>query len=453
MDRALLQGGQKTHIFGHSRAKRLLGEKVEKIAARTIASVLITQVLCGCSIFGPSVLRDERIAYNEAIHDTSAQQLLMNIVRARNFEDPTFSNLAEVDSQPSASGSISGGSANIGALLTLGSLSSTLGGSETSIQKHVSVTGAELIQQISSPITLKNIYRLLTSNAPEIPLIRMSINRLGNSFIAHNRIVELLYLLELFGAITVEARNDNTLTIVLRKTGMLTQTQQAAEDDEIHCFSQGAEVTVNALWDELTILLGHVDKTTIVVRTPEAKIVPDPGKETDLSLAQKQVAAPIVLTRSALGAVRLAEEHDIKFLDPKDAKFIREANDPKVNKFIPAYCRIPDYYMLPDTSQGSPAKDWVDIHRIHSAHDGYTNSIYEARARAIRIVLILVEITKTKPNSAYVSVYRDEQWYSIEKTDEISKKNFALLNTILTIQAAPSSSPTPTTISAGAASK
>jgi hypothetical protein len=363
--------------------RHLRGNKVRKIATRAITSVLFTQVLCGCSIIGPSVLRDERIAYNEAIHDTSAQQLLINIVRARNFEDPTFSNLAEVDSQPSASGSITGGSANIGALVTLGSLSSTLGGSETSIQKHVSVTGAELIQQISSPITLKNIYRLINSNAPQIPLLRMSINRLGNSFIAADRIAELLYLLDVYGAITIEARTDNTLTIVLRKAGMLTQKQMAAEDNELDCFALGAEVTVPALWDELTALLGHVDKTTIVVRTPEAKIVPDPGKETELSLAQKQVAVPIVLTRSALGAVRLAEEHDIQFLDPAKAKVIRKSNDPKVIRNEGhAGCRVPDYYLLPDKNVGgSPARDWADMHRIHYARDGYTNSIYEARAR------------------------------------------------------------------------
>jgi hypothetical protein len=365
------------------------------------------------------------------------------------YEDPTFSNLAEVDAQPSASAAITGGASNIGSAIILGSLSSTLGGSETSIQKHVSVTGNELIQQISTPITLKNLYRLGNSNAPEIPLLRMSVNRLGNLYNAYDRIIELIYLLDLYGAIVIEARNENTWTITLHKNGIVTR-QQVGGDEELKCFAQSSEAVVSALWDELPALLGFTGKSTIVLRSPEAKTVADPSKKSELVLAQETVTVPVMLTRSALGAIGRAEgqgSHDIKFVSPEDAVSIRNANN--------VACRIPDYYLLPKGQDlSSPSRDWKAMHTIALTDSDRSAALYDARGRGNRAALILVEESEYRPATAFVSVSQNGKWYSINQQDAISKMNFALLNTILTIQAIPSStSPTATTISAGAAAR
>jgi hypothetical protein len=103
-------------------------------------AVLVAAV-SGCAGFGPVILRNERTAYNEAIHDTNSEQLLLNIVRSSQIEAQSFSTLAEVDSSPTQSLLVVGGSSNIVAPTVLGGLNSTVGASETSIQKHVTISG------------------------------------------------------------------------------------------------------------------------------------------------------------------------------------------------------------------------------------------------------------------------------------------------------------------------
>jgi hypothetical protein len=64
-------------------------------------------------------------------------------------------------------------------------------------------------------------------------------------------------------------------------------------------------------------------------------------------------------------------------------------------------------------------------------------------------VLIVIEKGQEIPEHAYVSVNKNGTWYSINNGDDVSKANFSILNTILTIQAVPqSNTTTPTTINA-----
>jgi hypothetical protein len=263
---------------------------------------LLTASQSGCAVIGPSVVRAERTGYNEALHDTSAEQLLLNIIRAKNQENPSFSNFAEVDAQPSTGLNLTGGSSNIGAVLPLGALTSSLSASETSIQKHVSVTGYELIQQISKPITLQNIYRLADSNAPTVPLFTLSFNRLGRNYMDFFSVIDLLYFLDRYGALLSEARTENTLLFNKTDRGIIEHPTGSA-DDSISCIRKhnlniSSDTAVRILWKHLSAMLGN----NIILRTPEAQVVAKPGSE--LEVAQMHLPDNIALTRSALGALQ-----------------------------------------------------------------------------------------------------------------------------------------------------
>jgi hypothetical protein len=51
--------------------------------------VLISLILSGCGL-GPSMMRADRLTYNDAIQFTDRQELLLNIVRLRYNEGPEF---------------------------------------------------------------------------------------------------------------------------------------------------------------------------------------------------------------------------------------------------------------------------------------------------------------------------------------------------------------------------
>ena len=56
---------------------------------RIVGATLLALALGACAPFGPQALRAGRPAYNEAVQQTEAQQLLLNIVRQR-YNDPVL---------------------------------------------------------------------------------------------------------------------------------------------------------------------------------------------------------------------------------------------------------------------------------------------------------------------------------------------------------------------------
>jgi hypothetical protein len=312
--------------------------------------------------------------------------------------------------------------------------------SETSIQKHVTVSGFELIQQVSSPIKLRNIQRLQYSNEPTVPVFRFSVNNIG-PYLDYNRVINIINFLE--------ARNDNTMTINIEKEGFIDQPNPTIPVDALlSCMKvTDARRAVKILWKELTTALGE-ENGQIILRSSDATI----GKPTDseLAVAEMKPHGTVVFTRSAIGALNLAQDyHDILFANHDEADNIRRQN-------LQAPCSQSSqqgFYLK--SGKNRELKDLSVLERWRELNDfAFLDSLeasrHDARDVGANTVLILVETSAQRPEGAYVSVSKDGVWYSIDNGDDVSKANFGLLNSILTIQAVPSSNaPTPTTISAG----
>jgi hypothetical protein len=392
------------------------------------AALLGCLFLISCTGIGHLSIQEERNRYNDVIHETGVEQLLANIVRAHNFESPSFFDISEVDQTKTFQGNLQGGSSNIGAMLPLGTLTSTLTATDSPIIKYMPPSSAAYIHQVIKPIDLGSFARLVASNVPIEPLIRFSIDRLSPAYTDYFRASALISALDSFGAIRIDALSDDRIAITLIKDGILTR--GAAPE----CLSdRPANIVVDDLWRQLTHIFNQpVTAPAIVLGHPSSKAQPG------------QVVA---LTRSALGALRIAVQNDHKdvWFAPRDqADAVRASN-------TTSKCFNQEFYYV-DGPQGKSVEEW-DKHFRFLKHQHPPLSLDELRLKMRDLghnrALIIVEDSATRPDDAYVSISRNGHWYSISNTDKVSKKNFALLGDLLLVQAQPPSTPpTPTVISA-----
>jgi hypothetical protein len=121
-------------------------------------------LVSACSNVGTTSIHMGRTPYNEAIHDTSAQQTLLNIVRVSNNETPLFMDVTEVDAATTVGASITGGDSGLGGIPNFKSTSAgTIAGAVGAISGSATYTeaptvryqpllGQPLIAQVSSPL-------------------------------------------------------------------------------------------------------------------------------------------------------------------------------------------------------------------------------------------------------------------------------------------------------------
>ena len=388
-----------------------------------ISALLILLALPGCTRIGQISIESERNEYNDVIRSTASEQLLGNIVRASFFETPSFFDVIEVDHAKSLQGNVQGGSANIGAILGLGSLTSTLSATDSPILKYQPPSSAAFIAQTLNPIPLSSLAKFVNSNANLVPLLAFTINRWTPRFNEYDEAIDLVDALDEYGAIDFETRSDGKLALMRRPDGLLTRKAALATNDKsLNCLPANGSALVSSLWLRLSAALGQVGAAPIILKSPEAK-----------------AQGSVVLTRTALGSLRTAEVHDVAFLDAAEASKVVERNKN-------ATCFNREYYYLDDEINGRQLEEeWesrFDLLKNHGAADDF-RIIGHWRA------LMIIGVTDLKPSSAYVTIKRGTKWYSIDEADAVSKMNFSLLGNILIVQAqVPQQPPTQTVINA-----
>jgi hypothetical protein len=158
-------------------------------------------------------------------------------------------------------------------------------------------------------------------------------------------VITILYFLDLYGASHVEARNENTLTISRADGGYISKPNSTiAEDKLLNCVPtrfKNSTAAVNKLWNELTGALGD-DGGHIVLRTSEAKIAR--ATDTDLTVAEMTPKGTVVFTRSAIGALNLAQdERSITFTSHEAADVLHHNNEDARKD----HCYNGQIYLLP----------------------------------------------------------------------------------------------------------
>lgn len=167
------------------------------VKSRYFLIVLCLQTaLAGCVSVGGTAIRASRTNYNEAIHDTSVEQLLLNIVRVHDSEIPTFMDLTEVDASNSLSASVSGGNVGVIPVNAIGAITGTATYTDAPITRYIPLGGYPLIQQVTLPINLNSIARLTDLNWPDATLFYYSFQRLTPSFLDFYRAVDTILALD-----------------------------------------------------------------------------------------------------------------------------------------------------------------------------------------------------------------------------------------------------------------
>ncbi len=404
-----------------------------------IASISIS-TLSACSGIGQQSLRSERNEYNDILKDTTTEQLLQNIVRAHDIETPSFFDVIELDQTKSVSGGLQASSANIGAPLRLYSLGTTATLTDSPILKYQPPSSQGYIAQVLNPIPLSSIANFYNSNANLTPLLVFSTNRLTPDFIDYDPAIDLIDFLDAFGAINFEAMAGDQLLLLRQSSGILTpKAAHMADprDNSLDCFPsrESPNAVVADFWSKLSRVFGQPGAPEIKLHSPGAKTT---GGKVLLT------GGTVVLTRSALGSLRVAETHDVGFLNKEEAEQIIARNQK-------SRCFNHEFYYQDDKFSGRTIEqEWCERFRLASA--GISEEVKaEERTLGHNRLLIIVQKTPDRPSDAYVSIRRGDLWYSISNDDKVSKMNFALLGNILIVQAqAPQQPPTATVIAAGA---
>lgn len=148
-------------------------------------SILLSLIIAACSSVGPNTVPEDQFNYNGAIASATQEQLLMNLVRLRYSETPTFLKVSSVISQYTRAGNVSAGvGVNAGAS---GDNTATLGGvmrwSDRPVISYTPITGQEFAKDLLKPVRPFQLFEMIQSGWPAVLVLRtsmVSINGLTN---------------------------------------------------------------------------------------------------------------------------------------------------------------------------------------------------------------------------------------------------------------------------------
>ena len=148
---------------------------LRKVATRCLLTVITGLTLTACSSLGTDRVVPDRFDYNQAIGQSSNQQMLLNLVRLRYRDVPVFLSVSSVLSQY-----VYLGSANIAG--AAGSASGGFGATyiDRPTISYSPLSGEEFAQQLLSPISTTTVFSLARSGWPAGQLLMMSFERLSH---------------------------------------------------------------------------------------------------------------------------------------------------------------------------------------------------------------------------------------------------------------------------------
>jgi hypothetical protein len=150
---------RKYRIQRNLRHLRIIGVK--------LILILSASILIGCSGFGHKTIPTDQFNFNNAINEASSEQLLLNMVRLRYSEQPTFLKVSSVINQytrsanANASAGLSSGVAGNGG-------SAGIGGSwsNTPTITYLPISGKEFSQNLLTPLPPGALLYLIQSGWP-----------------------------------------------------------------------------------------------------------------------------------------------------------------------------------------------------------------------------------------------------------------------------------------------
>lgn len=191
--------------------------------------------MSGCASIGPATVSRDRVDYIAAVSESWKEQTLLNIVRMRYGDAPTFVDVSSVISAYSLQGQLlAGGQLSSDLTNTIPSRLFNLGGSATYIDRptitYTPVTGDRFARSLLRPIPPNAIFELIQVGYPADAILQMTTRAING---VYNRstlaqqvreadpqfypVLDALRRLQLSGAISVrlERRGGNETGVVI----------------------------------------------------------------------------------------------------------------------------------------------------------------------------------------------------------------------------------------------
>lgn len=126
--------------------------------------------LAACGEVGPRIARDGQINYAQALNDAAKQQMLLNIVRLRYADVPSFLTVNQVVASYSVQGTFSLGTdfVNSGGWSLSDDVDIGVGGTITDnpVVTYAPVTGRDLAELLLAPLPASDLFGLLLAGVP-----------------------------------------------------------------------------------------------------------------------------------------------------------------------------------------------------------------------------------------------------------------------------------------------
>jgi hypothetical protein len=231
----------------------------------SLCTVLI--LVAGCRTLGPRTVAGDRVAFSEAMSDSWKRQMLLNIVKARYVEPPTFMEVGQIVAGYTLESSISVG----GTVSRINGDGFNIGGSASFTDRptitYVPMTGDRYIQSLTAPLPADAVLMTIQAGWPADAIMMSSvavINGLENERASisgvtppsanFRKVIELMRRLQLSKSIGMRAIRDEKNK---KQTTLLTFATPFATDE---AKADGAELLrllrLNAKTNSFRVVFG-----------------------------------------------------------------------------------------------------------------------------------------------------------------------------------------------------
>jgi len=163
--------------------RSLVGKTSRGVCSYT-ATILICLPLCGCFHLGPDRLEQDEIGYSQALGDSQNQQTLLNVVRLRYADTPSFLQTTQIISSYQLQQSVEGGlqtfpgaSTNAGNYLTAGASAQFQQSPTFTLQP---IIGEQFANSFIRPLSPMELMPLIEGGIPVDVLFRLGVQSVNN---------------------------------------------------------------------------------------------------------------------------------------------------------------------------------------------------------------------------------------------------------------------------------
>lgn len=387
----------------------------------TILGTLAVILPSGC-VAGPTALRASRLNYNQAIQETTNEQLLLNLVRLKYRDVPFFLEVSTVSAQFIYQGSLDGAitfNENIGPNPRnpdVYGIGAGIGYSEKPTISYAPLQGEDFVERVLSPLSIDTILLLARSGWSLDRVLRMTVQRINHLDNASNASSPTPLLAPTF-------EGFRRMTHLLRQLQMNRaieigyRTTQQRVSDAVGANSISLQDTLSTLQSGYHIERTADDTGYVIARsitTPVLTIAPEWMDSTEIAelidmLGLEPGRSQYNLTTAAGGLQRSA---------PFDSMILETRSLMGVLFYLSHGIEVPPSHekrglVTQTIDEQSEPFDWA----------GVTGDLLRIRSQS------------TKPAHAAVATYYRGTWFYIDDAELNSKSTFALLSQLFALKA------------------